>query len=49
MPFFPTEEVILKSREQWFIKIKDPFVDEISGLARVKMLDKNAEHNDVKT
>ena len=29
IPFFPKEKVILKSREQWFIKIKAPFLDEI--------------------
>ena len=29
IPFFPKEQVILKLREQWFIKIEAPFVDEI--------------------
>ena len=43
IPFFPKEQVILKPREQWFIKIAAPFVDEISGLAVVKMLDKKAQ------
>ena len=38
--FFPKEQVILKPREQQFIKIEVPFVDEISGLAIVKILDK---------
>ena len=31
IPFFLREEVILKPREQWFIRIEIPFVDEISG------------------
>ena len=42
-PFFPKEQIILKTREQWFIKIETPFLDEISGLALVKMLDKKAQ------
>ena len=29
----------MKLKEQWFIKIEAPFIDEISGLAIVKMLD----------
>ena len=45
-PFFPKEQIILKPKEQQFIKIEAPFVDEISGLAIVKMLDKKA-HNTV--
>ena len=43
IPLFSKEQVILKPREQWFIKIEAPFIDEISGLARVKMLDKKAQ------
>ena len=39
IPYFSKEQVILKPREQWFIKIAAPFVDEISGLAIVKVLD----------
>ena len=42
--FFPKEQVILKPREQWFIKIEAPFIDEILGLAIVKMLDKKAQN-----
>ena len=34
----------MKPKEQRFIKIEAPFVDEISGLAIVKMLDKK-EHS----
>ena len=37
--FFSKEQIILKTREMKFIKIEAPFVDEISGLAIVKMLD----------
>ena len=32
--------MILKPNEQKFIKVKAPFIDEISGLAVVKMLDR---------
>ena len=31
--------MILKPKEQRLIKVKAPFIDEISGLAIVKMLD----------
>ena len=40
---FLKEEVILKPRGQQFIKIEASFVDEVSGLAIVKMLDKKAQ------
>ena len=43
IPFFAREQTILKPKEQWFIKIKAPFIDEISGLVMVKMLDKKAQ------
>ena len=33
VPFFPKEQVILKLREQWFIKIEAPFIGEIWRLA----------------
>ena len=39
LPFFSKEQVIVKPKERKFIKIEAPFVDEISGLAIVKMLD----------
>ena len=44
IPFFPKKQVILKPREPWFIKIEAQFVDEISGIAIVKMLDKKAQN-----
>ena len=33
----------MKLREQWFIKLETPYLDEISGLAKVKMLHKRAQ------
>ena len=36
---FPKEHVVLKPKEQKLIKVKAPFIDEISGLAIVKILD----------
>ena len=37
--FFPKTEIPQKPREQWLIKIYVPFIDEISGLAMIKLLD----------
>ena len=39
VPMFPGKEVILKSNEQKLIKVKAPFVDEISGMAIINILD----------
>ena len=39
LPFFSKEQVIVKLKERKFIKIEAPFVDVISGLAPVKILD----------
>ena len=39
LAFFSKEQVVVKSKEGKFIKIEAPFVDKISGLAIVKMLD----------
>ena len=39
LPFFSKEQVVVKPKERKFIKIEAPFVDEISGIAIVKMLD----------
>ena len=39
IPFFSKEQVVLKPKEKKFIKIEALFVDEISGLAIIKMLD----------
>ena len=43
IPFFSKEQVVLKPKEKKFIEIEVPFVDEISGLAIVKMLDSKEE------
>ena len=39
VPIFPGKEVILKLNEQKLIKVKAPFVDEISGMAIIKILE----------
>ena len=39
VPIFPEKEVILKPNEQKLINVKAPFVDEISGMAIIKILD----------
>ena len=39
VPIFPEKEVILKPNEQKSIKVKAPFVDEISGMAIIKILE----------
>ena len=39
LPFYSKDQVVVKLKERKFIKIEAPFVDEISGLAIVKMLD----------
>ena len=44
MPFFPKQQIVLKPKEQRFIKIEVPFIEEISGLAIVKMLDRKAQN-----
>ena len=43
IPYFSKEQVALKPKERKFIKIKAPYVDEISDLAIIKMID-NKEH-----
>ena len=39
VPIFPEKEVILKPNKQKLIKVRAPFVDEISGMAIIKNLD----------
>ena len=39
VPIYPEKEIILKLDEQKLVKGKDPFVDEISGLAIIKVID----------
>ena len=37
---FPRECIVLKTRKQRLIRVESPFIDEISGLAMIKILDK---------
>ena len=39
IPIFLEKEIILKPNEQKLIKVKAPFIDEISGMAIIKILD----------
>ena len=39
---FPKEHIVLKPKEQKMIKVKAPFIDEISGLVIIKILDGSA-------
>ena len=40
---FLKEEIVLKPKEQKIIKIEAPFLDEISGLAIIKLVDKSTQ------
>ena len=42
VPIFPEKQVILKANEQKLIKVKALLVDEISGMAMIKILDGGA-------
>ena len=37
---YPEKEIVLKPNEQKLVKVKTPFVDEISGMAIIKILDR---------
>ena len=39
IPIYPEKEVILKQNEEKLVKVKAPFVDEISGMAIIKIID----------
>ena len=39
VPIYTEKEVILKPNEQKLVKVKAPFVDEIFGMAIIKILD----------
>ena len=39
LPIFPKEHIMLEPKEQKLIKVKAPFIDEISGLAIIKIWD----------
>ena len=43
VPIFPKEKIILKTKEQKLVKVEAPFLDEISGLTIVKLLDKSIQ------
>ena len=40
IPIFPREQVIVKPREKKLIPIEAPFVEEISGMVIIKIIDK---------
>ena len=39
IPIFPTEQVVIRPGERKLIPIESPFVEEISGMATVKIID----------
>ena len=39
VPIYPEKEIILKPDEQKLVKVRAPFIDEISGLAIIKTID----------
>ena len=39
VPIYPEKEVVLKPNEHKLVKIKAPFVEEISGMAIVKIIE----------
>ena len=39
VPIYPKKEIILNPDEQKLVKVKAPFIDEISGLAIIKIID----------
>ena len=41
VPIYLKKEVILKPDEQKLVRVKVPFVDEISGLAIIKIIDRS--------
>ena len=47
IPFFSKDQMALRPKERKFIKIEALFVDEISGLDIVKMLDNKEQHTAV--
>ena len=45
IPIYPEKELILKPDEQKLVKVRAPFVDEISGLAINKIIDGKTNSN----
>ena len=40
VPIYPERKIVLKLDEQKLVKVKAPFIDEISGLAIIKIIDR---------
>ena len=40
VPIYPEKELILKPNEQKLVRVRAPFVDDISGLAIIKIIDR---------
>ena len=40
VPIYPEKEIVLKPNKQKLVKVKAPFIDEISGMAIIKILDR---------
>ena len=47
VPIYPKKEIILKLDEQKLVKVKAPFIDEISGLAIIKIIHGGTYRNSV--
>ena len=45
VPIYPEKEIILKPDEQKLVKVRAPFIDEISGLAIIKIIDGSTNSN----
>ena len=43
LPIFPKECIVLKPKDQTLIKVEAPFINEISGLAIIKIPDNNTQ------
>ena len=43
IPFFPKEKTKIQSKEQKLVMIEAPFVEELSGMTIVKVLDMNEQ------
>ena len=41
IPIFPKGEIVLKPKQQKLIKLEAPFLDKISGIAIIKLLDES--------
>ena len=39
VPIYPEKELILKPNEQKLVRVRAPFIDDISGLAIIKIID----------